>query len=91
MSVIRWKSFARRTGPGLCRTCVWGTVRKGLGARQEEVICRLIAPNTVVPFAVNECTDYADRRVPVVAEKVEDRRYGFVTEISLRDRQSQGR
>ena len=91
MSVIRWKSFAYRTGPGLCRTCVWGTVRKGFKARQEEVVCRLIAPNTVVPFVVNDCTDYADRRVPVVAEKAEDRRYGFVTEISLRDGQSHRR
>ena len=85
MSVIRWKSFAYRTGAGICRTCVWGTVRKGFEARQEEVICRLLTPNTVVPFPVNDCTDYADRRVPVLSEKVEDRRYGFVTKISLRD------
>ena len=85
MSVIRWKPFARRTGRGICRTCIWGTVRKGLAAREEEIFCRLITPNTLVPFPVNDCTDYSDRRVPVPSEKVEDRRYGFVTEISLQD------
>jgi hypothetical protein len=86
MTVIQWKFFAASTEAGLCATCVWGTVRKGFRAKEQEVFCRMIAPNGLVPFTVRECTDYADRRIPAAESKPEDRRYGFVTVLSLKDK-----
>ena len=83
MSVIRWRSFAWNANAGLCGTCIWGTVRKGYRAKEEEVFCRLIAPSVMVPFKVRECTDYADRRIRVEEPKTEVRPIGFVTEIRL--------
>jgi hypothetical protein len=34
---------------------------------------------------VGECTDYSDRRVSPAEPKADERRYGFVTEIHLRE------
>jgi hypothetical protein len=85
MTVIRWMSLARHAGLGLCATCAWGTTRKGYQAKELEIFCRLISPNGPVPFAVRECTDYTDRRVSPVEPQAEKRRYGFVTEIHLRE------
>ena len=85
MTVIRWKSFAANTGAGLCATCTWGTVRKGFRAKEVETFCRIISPNGLVPFVVRECTDYIDRRIPVAPPEPEGRRYGFFTELSLKE------
>ena len=87
MSVIRWKSFAAGRADSLCATCVWGTVRKGYRNGEVEAVCRLISPNTLVPFSVRECTDYTDRRVPCAPadSKSTDRRFGFVTTLSLQE------
>ncbi len=68
---------------GLCRTCTWGTVRRGFRPAEAEVFCRLVGPCARVPYAVRECTSYIDRRAPQTA--AEARRYGFVTEIKLED------
>lgn len=86
MTVIRWKFFAANTGAGLCGSCVWGTVRKGFRAKELEIFCRVITPNGLVPFAVRECTDYTDRCIPVAESKPEERRYGFVTVLSLKEK-----
>ena len=87
MSVIRWKSFGSVRGASLCGTCVWGTVRRGYRDRDVETFCRLVCPNSSVPFPVRECTDYADRRVPgAPAEaKTAGRRFGFVTTLTLQE------
>jgi hypothetical protein len=86
MPVIRWKSFAVIREPSLCSSCVWGTVRKGYRGGEVETFCRLVGPNGLVPFAVQECTDYSDRRARVVEEtKPDGRRFGFVTTLSLED------
>jgi hypothetical protein len=85
MTVIRWRSFARNAGLGLCATCAWGTTRKGYQAKELEIFCRLISPNSLVPFAVRECTDYTDRRVSPVQPEADERGYGFVTELHLRE------
>jgi hypothetical protein len=84
-TVIRWMSSARNAGLGLCATCTWGTVRKGYQAKEVEIFCRLISPNGLVPFAVRECTDYTDRRVSPAESNADERRYGFVAEIHLRE------
>jgi len=34
---------------------------------------------------VRECTDYTDRRVSPAESNADERRYGFVTEIHLRE------
>lgn len=88
MTVIRWKFFARHAGAGLCATCSWGVLRKGFEPDEKEVFCRLITPNMLVPFPVRECTDYADRRIPRPEAHAEERRYGFVTELHLREGES---
>ncbi len=87
MSVIRWKSFAASRADSLCATCLWGTVRKGLRDGQVETFCRLVSPNNLVPFVIRECTDYSDRRVPCETgeAKSTDRRFGFVTTLTLRE------
>jgi hypothetical protein len=85
MTVIRWKSFAANTSVGLCATCTWGTVRKGFRSKEVETFCRIISPNGLVPFVVRECTDYIDRRIPVAPQEAEGRRYGFFTELSLKE------
>ena len=54
---------------------------QGFRENEAEAFCRLVGPNSRVPYAVRECTDYCDRRVRMTASEV--RRYGFVTEIRL--------
>ena len=85
MSVIRWKSLVAVRAESLCATCAWGTVRKGYRGGEIETFCRFVSPNTLVPFPVRQCTDYNDRRVPSVPveAKSTDRRFGFVTTLSL--------
>ncbi len=73
--------FAPEAATGLCRSCSWGTVRKGFRESEAEVFCRLVGPNARVRFAVRECSDYCDRNLRVSAS--EARRYGFVAEIKL--------
>ena len=85
MNVIRWASFAWSKRVSLCTTCIWGTVRSGERTKESETFCRLITPNTVVPFPVRDCTDYGDRTAPVLETKPEERKYGFVT-ISLEEK-----
>lgn len=80
MSVIQWASFAWKKRVSLCSTCIWGTVCSGERAKEVEAFCRLISPNTVVPFPVRNCTDYSDRAVTMAeTSKPEERKYGFVT------------
>ena len=81
MTLIRLLRYAPEAATGLCATCTWGTVRKGFRENEAEAFCRLVGPNSRVPYAVPECTDYCDRRVRMTPS--EARRYGFVTEIRL--------
>lgn len=84
MTLFRRLRFAPDAATGLCRTCSWATVRLGFGASEAETFCRLVGPNSRVPFAVRECSDYCDRRASAAAAE-ERRRFGFVTEIKLED------
>jgi hypothetical protein len=52
---------APEAATGLCRTCTWGTVRKGFRRAEAEVFCRLVGPNSRVRYAVRECSSYIDR------------------------------
>jgi hypothetical protein len=58
----------------------------GERAKDVETFCRLINPNTVVPFPVRNCTDYSERTAPVPAPKPEPRGFGFVSVDALRVR-----
>lgn len=82
MTLIRVLRYAPVAVTGLCRTCTWGTVRKGFREGEAEAFCRLVGPNSRVRYAVRECTDYCDRRATVTVAS-EARGYGFVTEIKL--------
>ena len=81
MTMIRRLRYAAEAATGLCATCSWGTVRTGFRENEAEAFCRLVGPNSRVPYAVRECTGYCDRRVPMTPS--EARCYGFVTEIRL--------
>jgi len=85
--VINFKTLVFARSGSLCATCVWGTVRKGGSAKEAETFCRLLTPNTLVPFAVSECTDYHDRRMkaPDTEAKSKAAKYGFVTTLELDD------
>lgn len=86
MSVIQWASFGCKQRVSLCATCIWGTVRSGERAKESETFCRLITPNTVVPFPVRNCTDYVERTAPSPEPKPEQRGFGFVSVDALRVR-----
>ncbi len=64
-----------------------GNRAKGYRSGEVESFCRLVGPNGLVPFAVRECTGYADRRVPGASanSKSTGRRFGFVTTLTLRE------
>ena len=82
MSVIQWASFAWKRRVSLCAACIWGTVRTG-------DLCRLISPNTLVPFPVRNCTDYVERTALAAEPKPEQRGFGFVSVDALRVRQGE--
>jgi hypothetical protein len=82
MTLFQRLTFTPGTAGGLCRTCTWGTVRAGFFRDEAESFCRLINPGKRLRFAVRDCTDYCDRRVPASVPPGE-RKYGFVTEIKL--------
>ena len=84
MSVIQWASFAWKRRVSLCATCVWGTVRAGERAKDVETICRLINPNTVVPFPGRNCTDYVERTTAPPEAQPQPRGFGFVSVDELR-------
>lgn len=76
MVTIRWKVFAPNEEASLCVKCTWGVARKGFRAGEAETSCRLLEPNTRVPFPVRECTGFADRCAPSPAPGT--RTIGFV-------------
>jgi hypothetical protein len=85
MTLIRQLRYVPEAATGLCRTCSWGTVRRGFRADEAETFCRLVGPKARVRYAVRECSDYRDRRVTVTESGGGARRYGFVTEIKLEE------
>lgn len=89
MSVIQWASFAWKRRVSLCTTCIWGTVRAGERAKDVETFCRLINPNTLVPFPVRNCTDYVVRTAPPPESQPQPRGFGFVSVDALRVRQGE--
>ena len=89
MSVIQWASFAWKRRVSLCAACIWGTVRTGERAKDVETFCRLISPNTLVPFPVRNCTDYTERTALAAEPKPEQRGFGFVSVDALRVRQGE--
>ncbi len=89
MSVIQWASFAWKRRVSLCATCIWGTVRAGERAKEVETFCRLISPNTLVPFPVRNCTDYVERTAPPPEPQPQPRGFGFVSVNALSVRQGE--
>jgi hypothetical protein len=75
--------FCCKRGRGALRNVHVRYCPQGFRAKEEEIFCRMIAPNGLVPFVVRECTDYADRRIAVTEPEPNASRYGFVTKLSL--------
>jgi len=59
-----------------------GNGPQGLPRGRSGDLCRLVGPNTLVPFPVSECTGYTDRRCP---DSPFGRRIGFVSAAALRE------
>lgn len=95
MVTIRVKGGTPEGAASLCASCRWGVVRLGYRVGEEETFCRLIRPNTRVPFTVRQCSDYSDRSVPslysmekigwVLLTKSAGRSIGFVTSEKFRE------
>ena len=64
MVTIRIKGGAPEERVSLCVSRSWGVVRKGYGAAEEEVFCRMLEPKVRVPYPLRECSEYSDRRIP---------------------------
>jgi hypothetical protein len=48
----------------LCRSCTWGQIMTGFRESDLIVICTNVSPNFVVPFTVNECSEFSDKFKP---------------------------
>jgi len=54
----------------LCRKCKYAHVERGYYAGEERLLCGLNGGLLALEFAVRECTDYVERRVPHVRVRV---------------------
>jgi hypothetical protein len=52
----------------LCETCLYSRLIKGFAESERISICDRLYEPFHVPFAVAECTDYVDKRLPAVEE-----------------------
>lgn len=48
----------------LCSSCYWAHIQRGFAESEEVILCAFLRPARLVPFKVNMCTDYNDKRVP---------------------------
>jgi hypothetical protein len=100
MTTVRIKDGTPVEGVSLCRTCTWGVARKGYRTSDDELFCRLIEPNRIVPFTVRECSAYNNRTIPtlysmekiawVLLTKSAGRSIGFVTGERFREIEGDG-
>jgi len=77
MVTVKVKDGTPQGSASLCVTC-----------RYVHIVRGFVSPNGLVPFSVRECTDYNDRRVPGAPAEANatGRRFGFVTTLSLQDK-----
>jgi hypothetical protein len=64
MSKINMKGGTPNGWASLCTTCTWAHIVSGFRESELVVICKEVNPNFLVPFKVQECTDYLDRNRP---------------------------
>lgn len=79
----------------LCVTCRWAHIVKGFSASQEQIRCRWLSNDLLVPFPVSERSSYDDKRLPskcdmekiawVLLTKKAGRTIGFVTAKQFRE------
>jgi hypothetical protein len=62
----------------LCRKCKYAHVERGYNAGEERLLCGLNGALILLEFAVRDCTDYIERRVPHVRVRV-----GFTSGTNL--------
>jgi hypothetical protein len=74
-------SLRAASGHRRCRTCAWGSVRKGLGLAETEVFCRFAPPRA----RRVRCAGMQPLRRTSGARSHGRSRYDFVTEIKLED------
>jgi len=76
------------SGVRRCALRAFGNRAYGERAKDVETFCRLISPNTLVPFPVRNCTDYTERTA-LAAEPKPSSGFGFVSVDALRVRQGE--
>jgi hypothetical protein len=64
MSKLHVKSGTPVGNASLCRGCFWGQFMTGYRESDLMVICTNTNPNIVVPFIINECSEYRDKNRP---------------------------
>jgi hypothetical protein len=64
MGKINIKGGTPNTWTSLCMTCTWAHLVSGFRESELVVICKEVNPNFIVPFKVQECSDYLDRNRP---------------------------
>jgi hypothetical protein len=48
----------------LCRSCSWGQWMTGYRESEKLAVCTRTNPNLLVPFAMQECSEYRDKHRP---------------------------
>jgi hypothetical protein len=72
----------------LCNSCYWAHIQRGFAESEELILCAFLTPARLVPFKVNQCTDYNDKRIPsrkdmediawIIRTKDVNRQAGFI-------------
>ena len=63
----------------LCRTCRHAHIQMGYSESEEEIRCGYYYVPRVVPFAVNQCSDYLSKLLPTLYEM---QKIAFVIDIN---------
>jgi hypothetical protein len=85
------KNGKPQTSDSLCNSCYWAHIQRGFAESEETILCAFLTPARLVPFKVQQCTDYNDKRVPskrdmeeiawIIRTKDVNRQVGFINEI----------
>ena len=92
---IKIKGGTPEGAQSLCVTCRWAHIVKGFSASQEQIYCRWLSHDPLVPFAVSQCNSYDDKRISsrrdmeqiawILLTKKAGRNIGFVSAKQFRE------
>ena len=92
---IKIKGGTPEGAQSLCVTCRWAHIVKGFSASQQQIYCRWLSHDPLVPFAVSQCNSYDDKRISsrrdmeqiawILLTKKAGRNIGFVSAKQFRE------